>query len=648
MLKKIPYCITNFKELITEGNAYVDKTNFIEILENATKCNAFFRPRKFGKSLLISTLYYYYDYKYATEFDDLFGCTYIGAHPTPLRNKYAVIRFNFSGINSSDPKKVYEEFTTNIMLAIATFFVENKITLNKPIERLSPAHVLRQFFNEIMAFEHQLYILIDEYDHFSNNMLGLHTDAFNDMVSTEGFVRCFFEEVKKGRDEGLVQQIFLSGVCPITLDSLTSGFNISYDLTQMPYFHDVAGFTRNDVEWLIDSTLSLKGIKNEDILEQMAALYNGYDFCGNAINKIFNSDLVLYYLKSLSSIGKPPEILMDKNVISDYFKLQALVSLDLGEMNNSSFTQVEASKSLRTDAILSIMRGEPQHARLTQAFELAKFTHNDFLSLLFYMGYLTIESRIGANVNLVLPNEVIKGIFYDYFTNVYLYPTTGIDNRACVEAMEEIATKGRNGLFIKYISDFLGLTSDRIYLNFSEKHFQFLGYMIASGYTGFKATMEKDVGYGHVDLALLPNETPVKYYAFEELKYIKAGDLNPKSLEGQSLEDHRMGLIIAKWDEGLTELKKYSQNPEFASLQSEGRLKKWITIFSTHRCLVNQEIDVEDNSIQMQLCDFTWWFPPKISSTSIKTTKRLAKISRKASAEERKKSSIAPKTPSSN
>jgi hypothetical protein len=210
---------------------------------------------------ILSSDYYYYNYKYANEFDDLFGCTYIGSHPTPLRNKYAVIRFNFSGINSSDPNKVYEDFTTNIMFAIKTFFTENSIIISAPIERLSPAHILRQFFIEMMACKHQLYILIDEYDRFSNNMLGLHIEAFNDMVSTEGFVRCFFEEIKKGRDEGLVQQIFLTGVCPITLDSLTSGFNIYYNLTQMPYFHDAAGFTRNEVEWLIVSTLSLQGMK---------------------------------------------------------------------------------------------------------------------------------------------------------------------------------------------------------------------------------------------------------------------------------------------------------------------------------------------------------------------------------------------------
>jgi hypothetical protein len=137
--------------------------------------------------------------------------------------------------------------------------------------------------------------------------------------------------------------------------------------------------------------------------------------------------------------------------------------------------------------------------------------------------------------------------------------------------------------------------------------------------------MEKDVGYGHVDLAFLPSRIPVNFYAFNELKYIKANELNPPGLDAVALEEHRMKVIKGKWDEGLRELRKYSLNPNFATLQAEGRLKKWITIFCTHRCLVNQEIDVNDNNIEMQLCDFTWWFPPKSSvSSSISTAKQAS------------------------
>jgi hypothetical protein len=611
-MKKNPYSVSSFKELIEDGYAYVDKTRFIEAIEAST-CISFFRPRKFGKSLFLSTLYYYYDYKQSSRFDELFGNTHVGRRPTPLRNKFAVIRFDFSGIESTSIDKVYLDFKANVTITIKTFMDENGIEPVIPIDyTYSPALIIKQFLNyAIRAFEYPLYVLIDEYDHFTNNMLGLHTGDFTNMVSSEGFVRCFFEELKTGKGNDLISRIFLTGVCPITIDSLTSGFNIALNLTRLNPFNEMAGFTREDVRLLIDETAHLGMMDGGEILEQMALLYNGYNFCGSDAQKLFNSDMVMYFLKILALTGEPPEELLDENILSDYSKLQAILSLDLAETRKANHNQIEEAKAKRTEAFISIIKGEPQIARFTQVFDLLKFSHGDFLSFLFYMGYLTIESKANGNVKFVLPNEVMKMIFVDYFADIYLGPTLGINNDVYDEAMTQISTTGKNDLFVKCLSDILGLSPDRIYLNFSEKHFQFLGYIVARGFTGYKVSMEKDVGYGHVDLALLPCNIPVKFYAFEELKYIKAGELNPADMEGAVLEAYRLKLIKAKWVEGLRELRKYSQNPEFATLQSEGRLKKWITIFSTHRCLVNQEIDVNNQDIEMQMLDFEWWFPPR-------------------------------------
>jgi hypothetical protein len=603
--------------MIEDGYAYVDKTRFIEAIEGST-CISFFRPRKFGKSLLISTLYYYYDYKQSSKYNELFGNTYIGKHPTSLRNKFAVIRFDFSGIDSSSIDKVYNDFKENVKITIKSFMNKNGIEPTIPIAYdNSPAIIMKQFLiYAIEQFERPLYVLIDEYDHFANNMLGLHTKDFTAMVSSGGFVRSFFEELKTGKGNDLISRIFLTGVCPITIDSLTSGFNISYNLTRLRPFNEMAGFTRYEVKHLIDETVPPGIIDGEEILEQMTSLYNGYNFCGLGAQKLFNCDMVLYFLKTLVLVGEFPEVLLDENVLSDYNKLQAIFSLDLAEARKANYKQIEMAKEKRTEAFISIIKGEPQVSKFTQVFDLTKFSHGDFLSFLFYMGYLTIESNTNGKVRFVLPNEVIKMIFCDYFADMYLGPTLGINNEMYEDAMEQISTLGKNEMFVKCLSDILGLSPDRIYLNFSERHFQFLGYIVAKGYSGYKVAMEKDVGYGHVDLALLPGDVPVKYYAFEELKYIKAGELNPDGMDSEVLEAHRMKIIKGKWDEGLRELRKYSQNPEFASLQNEGRLKKWITIFSTHRCLVNQEIDVNDKNIEMQLLDFEWWFSPKTFKSS--------------------------------
>ncbi|MDR1540572.1 MAG: AAA family ATPase [Clostridiales bacterium] len=527
MNTKIPYGMSDYSGLVEEGGAYIDKTEFIELLENSVNFITFFRPRRFGKTLFISTLQYYYDYKYSDRFDELFGGTYIGAHPTPLRNKFAILRFDFSGIETSEAEKTQTELKQNVIVAINDFIASNAINVTQRIDtETSPALILKQFlYYAAKNFKHPVYILIDEYDHFANNMLGAHFSDFKEAVNRGGFVRCFFETLKEGAGINVFKRIFITGVSPITKDSLTSGFNIALNFTRRLSFHEMAGFTRDEVAKLIDETIP-SGFNKEAILKQMASLYDGYNFVGSNAQKIFNSSMVLYFLEECRNNGKPPIVLLDSNVLSDYSNLKALASLDLGESSDAGHKQIAAAKERREEALMSIIKGEPQLAKFTEVFNLKEYDHNDFLSLLFYTGFLTIQTDMYDKVSLILPNAVIKSIFCDYFANMYLGPTLGMNNKAYEEAMLEMSSKGKNDLFVKCLADILGLAPDRIYLNFSEKHFQFLGYIVARGYTGYRTEMEKDVGYGHVDLAFLPSEIPVNYYAFEELKYIKARDLN--------------------------------------------------------------------------------------------------------------------------
>jgi hypothetical protein len=175
--------------------------------------------------------------------------------------------------------------------------------------------------------------------------------------------------------------------------------------------------------------------------------------------------------------------------------------------------------------------------------------------------------------------------------------------------MLQISSTGKNEKFVQMISDTLALTPDRLYMHFAETSLQLIGYSIAKNFTGYETEIEKDVGCGHVDLTFLPSVRPVKYYGLNELKYIKAGELNPSKLATEDLDGHRMKLIKARWDDAVSKLKKYSSVPQFADLMSQGRLKFWVVIFSTHRCLVNQEIDPNDKDLKMELLDFGgWWF----------------------------------------
>jgi hypothetical protein len=612
MIKSMPYGVSDFGDLVTQGFAYVDKTKFIQNIEMSPNIIAFFRPRKFGKSLFASILEYYYDYKWAHKFEDFFGNTFIGSNPTPSKNSYAILKFDFSAINTTSPNLVLEEFRDRIISSIELFRERYDIAPFRPIEyNKSPATIMDQFFTYLATkMELPIYILIDEYDQYANNMLGTQTESFKAIVSAGGFVRTFFEAIKKGKGNNRFKKLFMTGVCPITLDSLTSGFNIARNLTRRASLHDMMGFTRDEVKRLITDSLSEMDIDKSSVLEDMTALYNGYLFSSSAQNKLYNSDMVLHYLDEYMIEGKPPEILMDDNVMSDYSKLKSLASLNLGVFADASHSEIQAEKEARSKSLVSIIAGSPQSVNLTRVFELRKFDQNDFLSLLFYMGFLTIEpSDSDAKfTNLVLPNEIMKEIFYDYFENTILSPTLGYDFIDHEEAMKQMAFEGKNEKFVNCLSSFLGESPDRVYLHFAEIHFQFLGYLIAKKYSGYKTDMEKDVGYGHVDLIFGPGSIPVNYYWFIELKYIKASELNPKGTKPEDMEAVRMKKIKERWDEGLAELRKYALNPDYKQLRAEGRIKNQIVIFCTHRCLVNQEIDVHAKEVSMILNDVDWWF----------------------------------------
>jgi hypothetical protein len=505
---------------------------------------------------------------------------------------------------------------------IRAFLESHNLKTYYPIDYdKSPAIVMDQFLKFTCPhLKYPLYILIDEYDHFLNKMLGSHTSDFKTIVESGGFVRNFFEAVKEGADRGHLKRIFLSGVCPITLDSLTRGFNITTNMTLRPPLHDVMGFTFDEVKNLIEDVLSEHDFDSDALLDKMTSLYNGYSFCLATKNKLFNSDMVLYYLQVYSDYGKHTKKTLDTNILSDYSKLQSLVSIDLGDKKDASYIQIEDAKKMRMDSLLAILRGEPKQIDITEVYELVKFNLSDFLSLLFYMGYLTLTH---PEDSLKLPNAIIKRIFCDYFLDMSLNPTLGIDTSKNEEAMEQIASTGKNDKFVKAISDMLAESSDRLYLHFAETSAQLIGFCIAKNYTGYETEIEKDVGYGHIDLTFLPSSIPVHYYGLTELKYIKAGELNPTKNPPDDLEKYRIDIIKKKWDDALSKLKKYACSPKFTELKSQGRLKYWIIIFSTHRCLVNQEVDINAKDIEMELLDFGgWWFDSAFKSLNPESSKQ--------------------------
>ena len=253
-MKKLPYGISNYEELIRDDYYYVDKTMYIEQLENLPeKRIMFLRPRKFGKTLFTSTLENYYDLKKKDKFEELYGKTYIGKNPTKLKNSYHILKFNFSGIDTSTEeatiKGFREKVKTSIRMFIKKYDIDFYINENDEAENILD-NLFKAFY--IQKNEEKIYVIIDEYDHFANELLGFNTNQFKSLVSKNGKVRKWYEILKEGT-ESVIDRIFITGVAPITLDSLTSGFNISSDKTQNERFNEMMGFTKYELKQLMET-----------------------------------------------------------------------------------------------------------------------------------------------------------------------------------------------------------------------------------------------------------------------------------------------------------------------------------------------------------------------------------------------------------
>ena len=268
-MKKLPYGISNYEEIVEDGYYYVDKTMYIEKLENlAEPYILFLRPRKFGKTLFTSTLENYYDFKKVDKFEKLYGETYIGKNPTKLKNSYHILKFNFSGIDTENEETTIKGFREKVMISISgfvqkyglDFYVNPELTAEGLLSSLIEAF-------KVQKSEEKIYVIVDEYDHFANELLGFNTNQSKNLVSKNGKVRKWYEILKEGT-ESVVDRIFITGVAPITLDSLTSGFNISSDKTQDREFNEMMGFTEKELRKLMEEQ-NISEEKQEEAKKQI-------------------------------------------------------------------------------------------------------------------------------------------------------------------------------------------------------------------------------------------------------------------------------------------------------------------------------------------------------------------------------------------
>ena len=557
---KMPYGISNFEELITENYYYVDKTKYIEKLENLPeKRIMFLRPRKFGKTLFTSVLENYYDKKKADKFETLYGKTYIGRNPTKLKNSYSILRFNFSGINTENEEATMKGFKNKTMASINVFIKRYGIDFYINEER-NAEDILNDVFKAfyVQKPDDKIYVIIDEYDHFANELLGFYPEHFRSLVSKNGRVRKWYEALKEGT-ETVVDRIFITGVAPITLDSLTSGFNIGKDISQDVEYNDMMGFTKKELVEILNSQDITKE-EQEKILPIMKENYDGYKFSLRAENQIYNSNMCLYFLSDYIRLGEIPIKLIDMNIASDYSEIGKMLDLCKGEN--------------RLEILKKTVQGEPINNSIVEKFNPEiEFNETDMISMLYYLGYLTISGEDLGIPELKIPNKVMKEIYADYFMQLMNEEADfKIDNTLNMEILREIAREGKIDKMVETLRKYLNNLSNRDLIKFDEKYIKLIFYCIAMTMPIYSVKSEMEVNRNYPDILLVPRDRTKGYKAIMvEFKYLKKGDTS-------KLEE--------KQKEAREQIERYS---EFDDIKDIVGLRKYTIVVATNE-IYAQEI----------------------------------------------------------
>ena len=497
----IPYGDADFKRIRLTGSLYVDKTRFLRRLEQV-RFAVLIRPRRFGKSCWISLLEQYYDRTRAGAFETLFGGTDIGRRPTEERRSYVVLRFNFSAFNDA-LETLERNFEEYCRLEIRQALERNPDLFPEAAARriLAPVSVAG-LLNELFAYagDHgiALYVLIDEYDHFANTILAHHGEAaYRGVTHGGGFYRNFFATLKAGaeRSDGGIARLFVTGVSPITLDDVTSGFNIGKNISLDADFNELLGFTEPEVRGLLETYRGL-GVLDQDVdeaLDTMRDWYDGYRFATNAGCSVYNTDMVLYYLTESIPNRPPPDYLIDMNVRVDYGKLRHL--LVVGRQLNGNF-----------DLLRHVAGEERVACDLQPGFPLERLTRREhFLSLLHFFGLLSIREVVDGRPVLAIPNQTVRRLLYGFLRDAYDdVGTFAVDLFAFDRLMSAMANAGAWRPVFEFLRDAVAAqTGIRDYIA-GEKVLQgFLAaYLGVSPYFVFRS--EAELGKGYADIALEP------------------------------------------------------------------------------------------------------------------------------------------------
>ena len=547
--KLIPYGISDFKQVRKENKYLVDKTRFFEQMELAGNFLFLVRPRRFGKSLFLNMLEAYYDINEKDNFDKLFQGLYVADHPTEYRNRYQVMHLDFSQVGS-DVERLQDNFDFYLSISCesfaekyARFYPEGFLDEVKQIKR--GEQKLNRINDAAKEAGCRLYLIVDEYDNFTNNVLNVKGhEAYHALTHGTGFYRDVFKLFK-----GMFDRIIMLGVSPITLDDLTSGYNIALNITMDPRFNQMLGFSEDDVRQMIRYYKEVGAIKPEvtedSIIADMKPWYDNYCFAKDSFGRepsMFNSDMVCYYLSNLVGVGQRPEELIDPNTMTDYGKLKRLIKIDKTE-------------GKRIEIIHDIAEKGFIKARLVSHFPAEKMMEfGNFVSLLYYYGMLTIGGVVGDRLKLIIPNNNVRLQYYQYMLDEYS-SIHSIDISDLDDAFDEAALEGDWQPLISFICKAYHDTTAIRQLIEGERNLQgFMNaYLTLTNY--YLVAPEMEFSHGYCDFFLLPNYAVypmVRHSYILELKYLKA--------DATDAEADR------QWSEAREQIKTYAADKKLQSM----------------------------------------------------------------------------------
>ena len=566
-VKRVPYGVADFAQVIEQNQYYVDKTMFIPELEKQPSNLFFIRPRRFGKSIFLSMLYSYYDCAQSHKFQSLFGNLWIGQHPTPLQGKYQVLFLDFSQI-TGNIDKLETKFNSYLSINLDAFVRQYSEYYQEEMEEILAQEDFEEkmelIFKAAKAHKYHLYLIIDEYDNFTNVILNERGEkVYHAITHADGFYRDVFKKFK-----GNFERIFMMGVSPVTLDDVTSGFNIGWNISIKPEFDEMLGFSTTDVVEMFTYYKEHGSIPADSdidaIVNDMKPWYDNYCFAKQALKKktrMFNCDMVLYYLRNYMDAGCPPEEMIDPNTRTDYGKMKKLLQFDKldGE---------------RKGIIRKIAEEEQIVTQLYESFSAYQIPKAEiFPSLLFYYGMLTIKGTRGSKLILGIPNNNVRKQYYGYLEEEY-QAKVYVDVNQLTDYYYDMAYDGKWEEGLRFMADaYAKVSSVRDGIE-AERNLQgfFMAYLNLNDY--YITAPELELNHGYCDFFLLPNLT---HYASQhsyilELKVLSKKDFSA-IVEGEFTEDGKpMTKAEKQWREAVEQIHRYAEAPRVEALRQGTKL----------------------------------------------------------------------------